>query len=189
MWDAELYLRLYEPEKSLPYQYRALELLKEIKNHARIYVHRIGFDPPPIKEDSRLKGDLDEVDSKTRQEEHTREDHYVYMKRSMAVLEQLIRDSRRPNPDELDLLDKAGNELARLAVQQPGLHLQTLQDLRKLTLLSLSPGEFNELMRAAMTGIARAIPVAVKEPTAGSYDEHPVTALFRKQLDVLRRQQ
>src|SRR5690606_806567 len=48
MWDAELYLRLYEPQNSLPYQYKALELIQEIKNSARIYVHRIGFDPPPI---------------------------------------------------------------------------------------------------------------------------------------------
>ena len=53
MWDAELYLRLYQPEASLPYQYRALKLIQEIKNAARIYVHRIGFDPPPIKEDKR----------------------------------------------------------------------------------------------------------------------------------------
>jgi len=42
MWDAELYLRLYEPEKSLAYQYKALQYIQEIKNNARIYVHRIG---------------------------------------------------------------------------------------------------------------------------------------------------
>ena len=50
MWDAELHLRLYDPESSLPFQYESLELLQEVKNHARIYVHRIGFDPPVIKE-------------------------------------------------------------------------------------------------------------------------------------------
>ena len=63
MWDAELQLRLVTPEKSLPYQHRALDLLQEIKNSARIYVHRLGFDPPPIKEDKRLTGKLDEVRS------------------------------------------------------------------------------------------------------------------------------
>jgi hypothetical protein len=54
MWDAELYLRLFQPEKSLPYQYTALKLLKEISNDSRIYVHRTGFDPPPLKEEKRL---------------------------------------------------------------------------------------------------------------------------------------
>ena len=32
-------------DKSVAFQ----ELIQEIKNSARIYVHRIGFDPPPIK--------------------------------------------------------------------------------------------------------------------------------------------
>src|SRR5690606_34911708 len=63
MWDAELHLRLFDPEKSLPYQYQALKLLKEISNDSRIYVHKTGFDPPPLKEDKRLTGDLSEVHS------------------------------------------------------------------------------------------------------------------------------
>ena len=61
MWDAELHLRLYDPEKSLPYQYRALKLLKEISQDSRIYVHRTGFEPPPLKEEKRLTGDLTEI--------------------------------------------------------------------------------------------------------------------------------
>ena len=64
MWDSELHLRLYDPASSLPYQNRSLKLLQEIKNHARIYVHRIGFEPPVIKEqEKRLSGDLDEIES------------------------------------------------------------------------------------------------------------------------------
>ncbi len=59
MWDAELYLRLFKPEESLPYQYRALKMIKEIKNDARVYVHRVGFEPAPIKEDIRLTGEMD----------------------------------------------------------------------------------------------------------------------------------
>ncbi|HEY3429742.1 MAG TPA: DUF4175 family protein, partial [Cyclobacteriaceae bacterium] len=65
MWDAELHLRLYDPAKSLPYQYKALNLLKEISNDSRIYVHRMGFDPPPLKEEKRLTGDLSEIKTST----------------------------------------------------------------------------------------------------------------------------
>jgi hypothetical protein len=65
MWDAELHLRLFDPEKSLPYQYTALKLLKEISNDSRIYVHRTGFDPPPLKEEKRLTADLSEVQTST----------------------------------------------------------------------------------------------------------------------------
>lgn len=68
MWDAELHLRLYEPEKSLPFQYEALKYIQEIKNSARIYVHRIGFDPPPIKEESRLTGKIKDIKSYSKNE-------------------------------------------------------------------------------------------------------------------------
>ncbi|HSF55914.1 MAG TPA: hypothetical protein VLA71_19320, partial [Algoriphagus sp.] len=50
MWQAELYLRLFEPEKSLPFQYKALEFLKTVQQKSRVYVKKTGYDPPPIKE-------------------------------------------------------------------------------------------------------------------------------------------
>ena len=62
MWQSELYLRLFEPEKAIPYQEKALELLKSVQQKSRVYVKRTGFDPPPIKEEEkRLTGDLDEL--------------------------------------------------------------------------------------------------------------------------------
>lgn len=62
MWQSELYLRLFEPEKALPYQEKALEYLKTVQQKSRVYVKRTGFDPPPIKEEEkRLQGDLDKI--------------------------------------------------------------------------------------------------------------------------------
>lgn len=60
MWQAELFLRLFEPQKSLPYQYKALELLKMVQQKSRVYIKRTGYDPPPLKaEEIRLSGKLD----------------------------------------------------------------------------------------------------------------------------------
>lgn len=62
MWQAELYLRLFEPEKSLPYQYKALEMLKTVQQKSRVFIKRTGYDPPPIKEEEkRLTGKLEEL--------------------------------------------------------------------------------------------------------------------------------
>ncbi|MBS9523865.1 hypothetical protein KI659_07540 [Litoribacter alkaliphilus] len=62
MWQSELHLRMFEPEKALPYQNKALELLKSVQQKSRVYVRRTGFDPPPIKEaEKRLSGDLDKI--------------------------------------------------------------------------------------------------------------------------------
>ncbi|MFZ6664497.1 hypothetical protein [Peijinzhouia sedimentorum] len=62
MWQSELHMRLYHPEDALPYQQRALEYLKTAQQRARVYVKRIGYDPPPIKEDEkRLTGKLEDI--------------------------------------------------------------------------------------------------------------------------------
>ena len=69
MWQAELYLRLFEPEKSLPFQYKALEYLKTVQQKSRAYVKRTGYDPPPIKEqERRLSGELKELDARMKKE-------------------------------------------------------------------------------------------------------------------------
>ena len=62
MWQSELHLRLYEPEKALPFEQKALEYLKLSQQKARSYVKKTGFDPPPIKEkELRLTGELKNV--------------------------------------------------------------------------------------------------------------------------------
>ncbi len=59
MWQSELHLRLYEPEKAIPYEQKALEFLKSAQHKARTYVKKSGFDPPPIKEkEKRMTGEL-----------------------------------------------------------------------------------------------------------------------------------
>lgn len=65
MWQAELYLRLFEPEESLPYQYKALEFLKTVQQKSRVYIKKTGYDPPPIKaEEIRLSGELEELEAR-----------------------------------------------------------------------------------------------------------------------------
>jgi hypothetical protein len=63
MWQAELHLMLAEPEKALPFEYEALKFLKLAKQADRIYVKRLGFEPPPVTEERRLSGDLSEIGS------------------------------------------------------------------------------------------------------------------------------
>lgn len=132
MWDAELYLRLYEPEKSLPFQYKALKYIQDIKNSARIYVHRIGFDPPPIKEDKRLTGKLEDVKSYRKNESIAQEEKFPSMRLAVSLLETLKTEDTVLTDNALTIFEKAGDELSTLAVEFPGKYLNTLQQLRWL---------------------------------------------------------
>lgn len=155
MWDAELHLRMFNPEKSLPYQYRALELIQEIKNAARIYVHRIGFDPPPIKEESRLTGDLKEVRNVQKREDMENPDHYLSIRKTIGQLEKILTEGTPISEEDRLLFEQAGTELATKAVEEPGKYLQTLQGLKKLT---ETKEDQTEIARLVLKGLIRALP-------------------------------
>lgn len=62
MWEAEGYLRTARPAEALPAENRALELLKALQQADRVYVKRMGFEPPVIRLDERrLRGELDAI--------------------------------------------------------------------------------------------------------------------------------
>ena len=134
MWDAELYLRLYDPAKSLPYQYKALKLLKEISQDSRVYVHRSGFDPPPLKEDKRLTADLSEIENSTYEYQRESIELYPNIKKAGVVIDELLlHKSTSITPSQKSLFIKSGQELAGVALNQPGKYLKSLSLLHALT--------------------------------------------------------
>lgn len=182
MWDAELYLRLYEPEKSLPYQYKALELIKKIKNHARIYVHRIGFDPPPIKEDKRLSGDLEAIRS-TNYSANAREiDQLKPIRDALSVLEGVLVDNRPITSDEFVVFENAAIALAPLAIDQPILYLKPLELLKKLTNKEISDQNLKETLKYLSAKLEMAVPVDNDEIISR---KQSVDALTKRYLEEL----
>lgn len=133
MWDAELHLRLFNPQESLPYQYTALKLLKEISNDSRIYVHRTGFDPPPLKEEKRLSGDLSEVNTSTAKQNRQEDEDFPAIRELLIRMDEMISTQSvvASSGDQL-LFRKAGQELAQVAVEQPGKYLEGLSLLKIL---------------------------------------------------------
>ena len=180
MWDAELYLRLYTPEKSLPYQYRALELIQEIKNSARIYVHRIGFDPPPIKEDKRLTGKLDEVNSFKKSEDLLREDAFQFMRQTVSILERIINQNTKLTETDLKIFELASHELAQKAIETPGKYLKTLQQLKDIVDgKKISIIIFSEVQKVLFNAIRK----PNDNPIKGELFTNEINQLLLKELD------
>lgn len=61
MWQAERHLMQAEPALALPFEYEAYKYLKLARQADRIYVKRLGFEPPPVSEERRLSGELDDI--------------------------------------------------------------------------------------------------------------------------------
>ncbi|WP_340679795.1 hypothetical protein [Paraglaciecola sp.] len=69
MWNAELHLMMSEPAQALPYEKQALKFLTQAKQAERIYVKRLGFEPPPVSESRRYQGELLDIkDAKQQQQ-------------------------------------------------------------------------------------------------------------------------
>jgi hypothetical protein len=181
MWDAELYLRLYQPEKSLPYQYEALKLIQDIKNSARIYVHRIGFDPPPIKEEKRLTGDIKSISNFDKKETFDYELSFQSTRQAVARLEQLIQEETGITEQDQILFQEAGNELATKAVNKPLKYVKVLQGLRDLSKLSHQNVEHYRLVRKNVLAV---LPQVENNPGHTPQYQDEMNRLYLKALEA-----
>lgn len=135
MWDSELRLHTYRPAEALPYQRRALEKLKIVQQASRIYVQRVGFEPPPLRTDeARFSGDLEDVEPHDETRQIAVRVLQPRLRNGLQVLDRLATadGSRLINRTGIRQLESAGQELARLALEEPGADLGGLQALRNV---------------------------------------------------------
>jgi len=184
MWDAELYLRLYEPEKSLPYQYKALKLLKEISQDSRIYVHRTGFDPPPIKEEKRLSGDLSEVHNTSAFANARAGIDYAAIRKAFQTINaELTKDKLVVSPRLTNELKAAGQELARLAQEEPAKYLRSLSNIRSILSESLTEAQQRTALLEIQQSFKLILPEKANSPSTEKTTLHPLDQTFIKKLE------
>lgn len=182
MWDAELYLRLYQPEKSLPYQYTALKLLKEISNDSRIYVHRTGFDPPPLKEEKRLSADLSEVNSPAQQSRADASVEFPNIRKAYNLTEAMLTQKQFTISESMqqDFL-RAGQEYSALVLENPSL-LKGLSLLKSFSENKVPSSDSENQTKELRRFLWRALPEGVSSPSQQQQGNHALDQLFLNQL-------
>ena len=132
MWDAEFRLRTGDPRAALPFEYRALELLKQAQETARAYVQRVGFEPPPLEPDrKRLTGALSAIGNPSRTRTVPVPPTQPALRAGLDIIQRL-RSGGTGRDGDVAALERAGREIGRLAIDQPSRHLETLRDIRTL---------------------------------------------------------
>ena len=172
MWESELRLRTLKPAKALPFQYRALEIIKEVQQATRVYVERIGFEPPPLKPmEKRLTGNLEEVRSGYRTTFIPSTDSLGAIREVISLLKGNSKGAMEEK--QLQVLREAGNSLAAIAAQHPkSEHLQGLKLLNRLL-------NGQELGKTGRQYLLHALLEAL--PPAGFTPQAP--QLYRSQLE------
>ncbi|RSK42726.1 DUF4175 family protein [Hymenobacter perfusus] len=174
MWESELRLRTGRPREALPYEYRALRLLKEVQQQTRAYVKKAGFTPPPMPEaTTRLTGDLTGAAAPRRQQQVAAPARQPAVRTALRTLTQM-QTGTKPAAGSTAALEQVGQELARAALQRPGSYLTALRDLRRLTAAlragQPAPAVNFSLLERALTNLlppAQPAPVSPTSPAAG----------------------
>lgn len=152
MWEAELYLRMHQPAQALPFELKALKLLKTLQYQSRLYVQRMGFEPPPLKPDEkRLSGKLEKIQSPTLERSAVLRDVHEPVRAAIAVLQRAKAGYPLTGID-LRTLERGGQQLAEAARHHPVRYLNALAALRysltalergnTIAVLQLEPVEF-----------------------------------------------
>jgi hypothetical protein len=132
MWNAELRLRTYKPEEALPFEYKALRLLKDLQQKSRAYVAKTTFKTSKLKMEKRLsaeltdiggglnKGKLQKADSKRSQ-----------LEQAIAIVEN--KGAKQPlSAQERFLLVQVQHALTDQASATPAIYLPALKSLKKI---------------------------------------------------------
>ncbi|WP_342645879.1 DUF4175 family protein [Mucilaginibacter sp. CSA2-8R] len=131
MWKAELRLRLFKPQEALPYEYKALRLLKDLQQKSRSFVAKTSYNPPPLKPEKRLSGDLSKVGLPVNQQTlKPAADKYETLKKAITVLQQSRYTAL--NTGDKRVLQLASQQLALQASSQPGTYLRAVSALRRI---------------------------------------------------------
>ena len=184
MWSAELHLRMGRPEEALPYEHKALKLIKAIQQASRIYVARVGFDPPVIKvAETRFTGELDKIQNVKRKKDTKLEDQYPKIKSAIILLEELAGANRQPEKEEKVKLNDAAEELAAVALDQPGPYLTALQQLKLIIEEELSKELVYTYYQNIRQAFSQLIPSATSTPTYQVQSGGRLSTQFLKELE------
>ena len=131
MWNAELQLRLYKPEAALPFEYKALLLLKDLQQQSRVYVAKTSVKTTPLKLDKRLTGDISKITSPAlRYAGKQSEEPSDISRNILGILAQL--NEQPADVQTIETLQKGVSILSNEAAARPVDYLQAYQAFTRI---------------------------------------------------------
>lgn len=164
MWKAELQLRTLKPKDALPFEYKALRLLKDLQQQTRAYVGKTGSKTTPLKPEIRLTGDLSKVTQPVINKNFEQKtDVANTLRKALGILE-LVKNKEVLPKTAIETLDKGGVQLSAKAASQPSVYLASYEALRRIQRGSTRPADVDLAARGfqKLVGIATPVPQQLK---------------------------
>ncbi|WP_316829972.1 DUF4175 family protein [Pedobacter aquatilis] len=182
MWNSELRLRTYKPQEALPFEYKALRLLKDLQQKSRAYVAKTTVKTASLKPEKRLSGELDKITQPVQKmSAEQKEQRVKHLKASLALLENRKLGKPFTEGDKF-LLNETEKYIIGAAADNPATYLNALTSLRRLS----SAGK---LLNKDIDIVQQAIQKMIKGETAipQAQSTLPASALYQNYFNNLNK--
>ena len=132
MWKSELQLRTIQPKQALPFEYKALKLLKDLQQQTRAFVSKTGIKTTLLKPEKRLTGELDKIIEPNQQRYFEQPEKEIELLRKAIGLLTQISNQEPLTYEEKSLLEKTAQQITYAAAASPATYLPTLKAIRKI---------------------------------------------------------
>ncbi len=132
MWNAELRLRTFKTTNALPFEYKALRLLKDLQQSSRAYVGKTVVKTTLLKEEKRLTGELNKITEPLRKANYKKsEDKINQIKNAIGLLENSKQKKLITANDRKGLIN-IQPYLIFAATNSPNIYLGSLKAIKKV---------------------------------------------------------
>ena len=132
MWNAELQLRTVKPAGALPYEYKALRLLKDLQQKSRLYVAKAGYQITPLDFGKRLMGEQDKILSPVQEfyaPSYTGEARDL--QETLSVL-QSVKLNTKQDKKLFEILKVAGAQIRGKAMLEPSRYISAYDAFQRI---------------------------------------------------------
>ncbi|MCJ0743641.1 DUF4175 domain-containing protein [Pedobacter montanisoli] len=175
MWSAELKLRTYAPEDALPFEYKALRLLKDLQQKSRVYVAKTTVKTAAIKPEKRLTGELKEITAPQQNLHYELKDHTKEELKLLLALLDLHKNGKPFSANDQALLQSGEKQIIIATASHPASYLPALKSLRRLSAQKLPAlNDLNTVSNAIynLIGTGTSLPQAQTKGLSKKLAEH-----------------
>src|SRR5690606_34799680 len=139
--------------KALPFEYKALRLLKDLQQKSRAYVAKTVVKTTPLKAEKRLTGELAEIQQAAAVNKHLgNKDQSGDLRTSLSLLEGR-KSGQAGNPADLTILRTTEQALVAAAAASPAKYLPALKAMKTVTRMWTSKSDISSEASIAERGI------------------------------------
>jgi hypothetical protein len=187
MWSSELQLRTFAPAKALPFEYKALRLLKDLQQKSRAFVAKTTIKTTLLKMEKRLSGELADIKGTTSVSKNTIDaGSSSSLQRSLGVLEAKLA-GQKTSPAAIRALQSAEKELIQAAATSPSRYLPALKGLKTVIAYWNSNKELNVEITIAEKGINSLLGPQPVKPYAATSEPSDLSKAYFNQLNKSNR--